>query len=197
MKTLKIILICSISLIFINCGSDKNSLDKEYVLNYLKQSELEQPIIFKNSISTGMYISSPEELNNTANPYYSKLYNQGYLKAEIRTDIPNPESLSRPYKIVLTKKAEPFILEKKSARAIMVASLEFNAIEVKEIRIVSDFKAEVDVVYKKTKTPFYNSNGKDLSGSGKEYPYDTYDKKLEFRKNSTTNEWKLPIKIMF
>jgi hypothetical protein len=50
---------------------------------------------------------------------------------------------------------------------------------------------------KKTKTPFYNANGKDLSGTVKEYPNDTHIKTLDFRKSQSTNEWKYPIKVIF
>jgi hypothetical protein len=75
--------------------------------------------------------------------------------------------------------------------------LEFKAVAIKEIRMLYDFKAEVDVVYKKAKTPFHNVNGKDVSGSGKEYPSDTYIKILDFRKNQTTNKWKHQVKVLF
>ncbi|PHR68728.1 MAG: hypothetical protein COA67_12540 [Lutibacter sp.] len=194
-NTFKLISFFVLVMLMGSCSSDKNSLTKVYVLEYLKQREVERPLVFKNRMNP-FFITSKEELNN-AKEYYLKLYKEGYVKAVLRTDIPNPETSFRPYKVVLTEKAAPFILEKKERGVVYVRTIEFNAVDIKEIRILSDFKAEVDVVYKKTKTSFHNSKGRDISKSGKEYPEDTYIKTIDFIKNQTTNEWKHPIKVMF
>ncbi len=182
-------------LAMISCNNDKNSLTKEYVLEYLKQIEVEQPIVFETRMSP-LFVNSKEALNNSG-IYYKQLYIDGYIDAILRTDLPNPEISSRPHQVILTEKAQPYVLNKKADGIVKVITLEFNAVDVKEIRVLNDFKAEADVVYKKTRTPFHNTKKKDVSKSGKEYPKETHTKTLEFRKNQTTNEWKSPIKIMF
>jgi hypothetical protein len=84
-----------------SCSSDKNSLTKYYVLDYLKQKEVEQSIVFKNRISTALFIKSKADLNSINN-YYKGLYSEGYLNAVLRTDIPNPTISNRPYHVILT-----------------------------------------------------------------------------------------------
>jgi hypothetical protein len=84
-----------------SCSSDKNSLTKYYVLDYLKQKEVEQPIVFKNRISTALFIKSKADLNSTNN-YYKGLYSEGNLNAVLRTDIPNPTISNRPCHLILT-----------------------------------------------------------------------------------------------
>lgn len=192
LKTISFFLL--IMLIY-SCSNNKNTLTEESVLEQLKQYETEQPIVFKTSMNSS-FIKTESELFN-ASGYYQQLYNDGYIEAVLRSDITNPTSTSRPYEVVLTQKAEPFILERNGPNNIKVRSLEFNAVAVKDIRMLSDFKAEVDVEYNKTKTPFHNSMGKDMAPSGKEYPNNSYIKTLEFRKNQKTNEWKYPIKVHF
>ncbi len=191
-KTLTIVILTITS---VSCSKDTKNLSKDIVLKLLKQQEIDQPIVFKNRMST-YFIKSKEDLNKSEG-YYSRLYNEGYIEALLRKDIPNPETSNRPFKVVLTKKAKPYILETIKDGAVNISTLQFNAIAIKEIRMLSEFKAEVDVEYKKTKSPFHKPSQKDISGSGKEYPNDTYIKTLEFRKNKNTNEWKNPIKIVF
>lgn len=193
--TYKVIRFLVLVLVMNSCNNDKNPLTKEYVLEYLKQIEVEQPIVFKNRMYP-VFINSKEELNNSGT-YYKQLYKNGYIDAILKTDLPNPEISSRPYQVILKEKAQPYVLDKKTNGIVEVITLEFNAVEVKEIRVLNDFKAEADVVYKKTRTPFHNTKKKDVSKSGKEYPKETHTKTLEFRKNQSTNEWKSPIKIMF
>ena len=195
LRILKTISFFALVLIMSSCNNDKNSFTKAQVLEHLAEKEAQNPIVFKATIST-FYIKSVNAISNGTG-YYSKLYKDGYLTTQLRTDIPNPTASNRPYKVVSTKLAEPYVLEKKPDGSVVVKILEFNAIDVKDIRILSDFKAEVDAVFKKSKSPFYNSSSKDIAPSGKEYPKDIYLKTLEFRKSNSANTWKLPIKIKF
>lgn len=178
-----------------SCSESKDSLTKDYVLEYVKQKEVNQPIYFiKRSSVSSIYLRSKDDLKNAK--YYLKLVNDGYLDVILRTDIPNPTTAHRPYVLVLTDKAKPFVLDIKGVD--FFKTLEFNAVEVKEIRKLSDTKAEVDVLYKKTKLPFHDPESNDRApNSSNEYPNDTYVKTLEFRKNNRTNEWSLPMRIIF
>ena len=196
MKTiLKTILFLVLTITMYSCSNENNSFTKAQVLEQLAEKEALNPIVFKTALSN-IYLKSVNDIRNGTS-YYSKLFNSGYLTTQLRTDIPNPNASSRPYKVISTPAAEPYVLEIKSDGAIVVKTLEFNAIEVKNIRILSNFKAEVDVVFKKSKSPFHNSSSKDIAPSGKEYPNDIYLKTLEFRKSNSANTWKLPIKIKF
>lgn len=196
MKTvLKLISFFVFVMLMNSCSNDKNTLTESYILQRIAEKEAQNPIVFKTTLST-FYIKSVNDISNGIG-YYSKLYNDGFLSTELRTDIPNPTASPKPYKVICTQAAAPFTLEVNPDGFVVVKTLEFNAVAVKAIRILSDFKAEVDVVFKKTKTPFYNPETEDIAPSGKEYADDSYIKTLEFRKNTTTNEWKHPIKIMF
>ncbi|MBT8317781.1 MAG: hypothetical protein HKP59_09135 [Lutibacter sp.] len=194
-KILKLISIFGFVMFIGSCANDKGLLTKEYVLEHLAEKEALSPVVFKTKLSN-IYIKSVSDIANGSS-YYSKLYNDGYLTTQLRSDIPNPSTSYRPYKIVTTQAAEPYILERKPDGTVILKTLKFNAVAVKDIRLLNDFKAEVDVEFKKTKSPFNNPNEKDYAGSGKEYPNDTHVKTLEFRKNQKTNEWKYPIKIIF
>ena len=181
-----------------SCSSDKNSLTKANVLEYLKQKEINQPINFikRSSVSpiSSIVIRSKDDLKNSK--YYFNLFNEGYLDVILRTDIPNPTAAHRPYVVVLTDKAKPFVLDIKGVD--FFKTLEFNAVEVKEIRKLSDSTKEVDVLYKKTKLPFHDPESKDVApNSSNEYPNDTHLKTLIFRKHPTTKEWVYPIRVIF
>lgn len=190
-KILKSSLYFVLVLLMNSCSNNKVSLSKDNVLEQLKQLETENPIVFKSTISK-VFIKSDQDLNTGNNNYYKKLYDEGYIKTILRTDIPNPLTSTRPYQVVLTTKAEPYILEENDKTA-QVVTLEFNAVSIKAIRMINDFKAEVDVEYVKTKSPFYNPDSKDISQSGKEYPNETYVKTLEFRKEKDNYTWYYPI----
>lgn len=190
-KILKSSLYFVLVLLMNSCSNNKVSLSKDNVLEQLKQLETENPIVFKSTISK-VFIKSDQDLNTGNNNYYKKLYDEAYIKTILRTDIPNPLTSTRPYQVVLTTKAEPYILEENDKTA-QVVTLEFNAVSIKAIRMINDFKAEVDVEYVKTKSPFYNPDSKDISQSGKEYPNETYVKTLEFRKDKDNYTWYYPI----
>jgi len=194
-RFIKALTLLVLAVTFVSCSENKNSLTKTTVLEILSEKEALNPVVFKTALSN-IYIKSVSDISNGTS-YYSKLYNNGYLTTQLRTDIPNPSSSNRPYKVVTTQAAVPFILETEPNGTVILKTLEFNAVNVKEIRVLSDFKAEADVEFKKTKSPFYNTESKDVAPSGKEYPNETYIKTLEFRKNQSSNTWEYPIKIMF
>lgn len=195
MKTILKLGLCFV-FVTLNSCTNENTLTNETVLEQLKQLETENPIVFKSTISK-VFIKSDQDLNTGNNNYYKKLFNEGYIETVLRTDIPNAQASARPYQVVLTTNAEPYILEENNKTA-QVITLEFNAVSIKAIRLISDFKAEVDVEYVKTKSPFYNPDSKDISQSGKKYPNDTYVKTLEFRKDKDNHTWHYPIqKIVF
>ncbi|MBR9847526.1 MAG: hypothetical protein GYB35_16130 [Algicola sp.] len=195
MKTILKLGLCFVFVTLNSCTSE-NTLTNETVLEQLQQLETENPIVFKSTISK-VFVESNHDLSTGNNNYYKKLFNEGYIETVIRTDIPNAQASARPYQVVLTTNAEPYILEENNKTA-QVITLEFNAVSVKAIRIINDFKAEVDVEYVKTKSPFYNPDSKDISQSGKEYPNETYVKTLEFRKDIDNHTWHYPIqKIVF
>ena len=176
-----------------NCSSDDNALTKEYILEHVKQIENKNPIIrVKNIPNTHIKLN---DLTNTI-PYYANLYKKGYLTTILRTDIPNPETSNRPYKVILTKKAAPFIVEKLTDGYTKVKMFEFNATEVLTIKMLSDFKAEIDVLYKKTKTPFYYKDYDVSTNKNKPPKGDLHTETLQFNKNSA-NEWKHFGKILF
>lgn len=190
MKTILKLGLCFV-FVTLNSCTNENTLTNETVLEQLQQLETQNPIVFKSTISK-VFIKSDQDLNTgNNNNYYKKLYDEGYIKTILRTDIPNPLTSTRPYQVVLTTKAEPYILEENDKTA-QVVTLEFNVVSVKAIRIINDIKAEVDVEYVKTKSPFYNLDSKDISQSGKEYPNETYVKTLDFRKDKDNHTWYYP-----
>jgi hypothetical protein len=150
MKTiLKVISFFVLVILMSSCTSNKNSLTETSILKHLSEKEIQHPIVFKTTLPKS-YIKSVTDLSNGSN-YYSQLYNAGYLTTQLRTDIPNPTASYRPYEVITTPTAEPYIIERKSNGSISLKTLEFNVVAVNDIRIVSDFKAEVDVLYKKNK----------------------------------------------
>ena len=195
MKTILKLGLCFV-FVTLNSCTNENTLTNETVLEQLQQLEAENPIVFKSTISK-VFVQSNQDLSTGNNNYYKKLFNEGYIETVLRAVIPNAQASARPYQVVLTTNAEPYILEENNKTA-QVITLEFNAVSIKAIRLINDFKAEVDVEYVKTKSPFYNPDSKDISQSGKEYPNDTYVKTLEFRKDKDNYTWHYPLqKIVF
>lgn len=191
---LKIILLFVVIIAAASCSSDNNSLTKDYILEHLKQYETKHPIV-GFTIILNSKIKTQNEFSN-GRGYYSQLFKEGYLETALRTDIPNPETTSRPYQVISTAKATPFIIAKEANGSVKVKTYEINAIEVKEIKMISEVKADVTVVFKKTKTPFYNIEF-DVSTNKNKLPKgDIHERSIQFNKSYTTNEWKFIGKII-
>ena len=175
-----------------SCSSDKNSLTTESALDYLKQREAKSPnVFFRNMSGMHSFVRSENYFSQTTGDnlfkFYKKLYDEGFVKLELSD---NPRSSMKPYQVVLTDKSKPYI-HKEIKISTSVRAIEYNVLEVKDIRKISDDKAEVDVLYKTTKTPFFDENRKpDKRSKLIFYPNGTCLNIFEFVKDPKTNTWK-------
>ncbi len=191
-KNLKTISLFVLAMLVNSCSGDKNSLTKSNVLEYLKEREVKHPnVFFRNMSGMHSFVRSQDYLSQSTGDnlfkFYKNLYNDGFVKLELSD---NPRSSMQPYQIVLTDKATPYI-NKEIKISTSVRAIEYNVLEVKDIRKISDEKAEIDVLYKTTKTPFFDENRKPDSHSKLIfYPNGTCLNTIEFVKDSKTKIWK-------
>jgi hypothetical protein len=175
-----------------SCTSNKNSLTNESALQYLKQREAKSPnVFFRNMSGMHSFVRSENYFSQTTGDnlfkFYKKLYNEGFVKLELSD---NPRLSMNPYQVVLTDKATPYI-NKEIKISTSVRTIEFNVLEVKDIRKKSNEKAEIDVLYKTTKTPFFDENRKpDKRSKLIFYPNGTCLNTFEFVKDPKTKTWK-------
>lgn len=194
MKTIyKLGLVFVLAMLTSSCSSNENSLTKSYVLEQLKTCEEERPNINSFYIKTKGFrykYNANTSINDRIiieQNHLMQLIDQGYLKRDSISAVTNysdPKNNFSINNIIIPEKSEQYIIKYEDNEYVSFNALEINAFDVEDIKTINEYLAEVTVVYKKHKSPFYNSELHEPFSKDKA---DTITKVVSFTKNKAND----------